>query len=146
MGFQDLVESGARLHRTRYRIERTRQLDTGVAAIPTTVEDVAVRLGRPIDAEERARVEAFIDDASALVQDYCGGRYDEDAPGIRAVICSEVIRWLAMQPGVLSERTGDVEVTYGAAASAQALSPASRAALKRYRPKLGSISLTRWGP
>ncbi|MBT2383876.1 hypothetical protein [Streptomyces sp. ISL-11] len=114
--------------------------------MPVIPIDIAVRLGRDLDPGERPRVEAFIHDATALVQDYCGSGYRDEAPGIRAVICAEVIRWLAMQPGVLSERTGDVEVTYGAAASAQSLSPASRAALKRYRPKFGSIPLTRCGP
>ncbi|MEU1353879.1 hypothetical protein ABZ410_08235 [Streptomyces cinnamoneus] len=113
--------------------------------MPVIPADIAVRLGRDLDPGEQPRVEAFIRDAAALVQDYCGSGY-RDSPAIQAVICSEVIRWLAMQPGVLSERTGDIEVTYGAAASAQSLSPASRAALKRYRPKLGSIPLSRWGP
>lgn len=114
--------------------------------MPVALNDIAVRLGRELDPGEQPRVEAFIRDATALAQDYCGSGYRDDAPAVQAVICSEVIRWLAMQPGVLSERTGDVEVTYGAAASAQSLSPASRAALKRYRPKLGSIPLARWGP
>ncbi|MCF3100960.1 hypothetical protein IPZ58_05140 [Streptomyces roseoverticillatus] len=111
-----------------------------------SVDDVAVRLGRSVLPEELPRIEAFLIDATALVQDYCGSGYRDEALGIKAVICAEVVRWLAMQPGVLSERTGDVEVTYGATASAQSLSPASRAALKRYRPKLGSIPLARWGP
>ncbi|MFT2017714.1 hypothetical protein ACMA1D_18020 [Streptomyces sp. 796.1] len=107
--------------------------------------DIEVRIGRTFEAAERLRVEAFIQDASALIADYCGSGYREDAPGIRAVLCSEVIRWLAVQPGIVSERVGDVEVQFGSSASAQQLSPAARTSLKRYRRKLTSIPLTR-GP
>ncbi|MCZ0974846.1 hypothetical protein AB0O47_02055 [Streptomyces noursei] len=86
---------------------------------------------------------AFLEDATALVRDYCGSGYREDAPGIRAVLCSEVIRWLAGQPGVVSERVGDVEVQFGATSSVQQLSPAARASLKRYRRALSTIGLER---
>ncbi|UQI44637.1 hypothetical protein M1P56_09895 [Streptomyces sp. HU2014] len=81
----------------------------------------------------------------ALIRDYCGSRYDEDAPGIRAVLCAEVIRWLAVQPGVVRERTGDLEVEFGSAAAAQQLSPAAKSGLRRYRPAMRSLSLVREG-
>ncbi|WP_424214788.1 hypothetical protein ACN20G_23470 [Streptomyces sp. BI20] len=109
-----------------------------------TVDDIAVRLGRPIEDTEKPRVEAFITDASALVADYCGSGYDEDAPGLQAVICAEVIRWLAVAPGVVSERVGEVEVAFGSSASTQALSPIARTALKRYRRRFASVSLLRF--
>ncbi|MEV0445283.1 hypothetical protein AB0I84_07550 [Streptomyces spectabilis] len=105
--------------------------------------DIEVRIGRAFEDAEKPRVEAFIQDASALIADYCGSRYREDAPGIRAVLCSEVIRWLAIQPGVVRERTGDLEVEFGSTSSAQQLSPAARTALRRYRPALRSLPLIR---
>ncbi|MER5441131.1 hypothetical protein [Streptomyces sp. NPDC002790] len=108
-----------------------------------TVTDIEVRIGRTFEDAEKPRVEAFIHDASALIADYCGSGYREGAPGIRAVLCSEVIRWLAVQPGIVSERVGDIEVQFGSTSSIQQLSPAARASLKRYRRKLASISLTR---
>ncbi|MFG2228026.1 hypothetical protein [Streptomyces sp. NPDC048644] len=110
-----------------------------------SVDDVAVRLGRPISEEERPRVEAFIADATAFVKDYCTGTWDSGAPpaALRAVVCAEVIRWLAVSPGVVSERVGDIEVEFGAASAAQTLSPAARASLRRYRRQLASIPLAR---
>lgn len=107
------------------------------------VEDITVRLGRPVEPHERPRVEALLEDATALVSDYCGSGYREDAPGIRAVLCSEVIRWLSVQPGIVSERVGDVEVQFGPASSAHQLSPAARTALKRYRRPLSAVRLER---
>ncbi|MEU5187002.1 hypothetical protein AB0G83_07580 [Streptomyces klenkii] len=110
--------------------------------MPVSVADIEIRMGRLFEEAEKPRVQAFITDATALVRDYCGSRYSEDAPSIRAVLCSEVIRWLSMQPGVVSERVGDMEVQWGASAT-QSLSPAARDGLRRYRRPLGSISLTR---
>ncbi|MEU2366217.1 hypothetical protein ABZ616_36660 [Streptomyces noursei] len=105
------------------------------------VPDIEVRLGRKVEGDEKPRVEAFITDASALVADYCGSGYREDSPGIRAVICAEVIRWLAVSPGIVSEKVGDVAVEFGSSATTQSLSPAARTSLKRYRRKLATISL-----
>ncbi|MGG2462844.1 hypothetical protein ACO0M4_24000 [Streptomyces sp. RGM 3693] len=111
--------------------------------MPVSVADIEVRLGRRFEEAEKPRVEAFIEDAAAFIRDYCGSRYAPDAPGIRAVLCSEVIRWLAVQPGIVSERVGDVEVQFGPASSAQQLSPAARTALKRYRRPLSTVRLGR---
>ncbi|MEU1071553.1 MULTISPECIES: hypothetical protein [unclassified Streptomyces] len=102
--------------------------------------DIEVRLGRKIEDVERPRVEAFIEDASALVADYCGSGFRE-TPGIKAVICAEVIRWLAVQPGIVSEKVGDIQVEFGSSATTQSLSPAARSSLKRYRRKLASVPL-----
>ncbi|MFF9481398.1 phage gp6-like head-tail connector protein [Streptomyces sp. NPDC014733] len=175
---------------------------------------MAARLGRPIPEEERPRVEAFLADATAFVEDYCGRtfeqhqdetfalvpvddqqlvipprylpnlvigsvRFDQDEPltdwsfrgqslwrsagwgrgqavnvtgswgyvtppaGLKAVVCAEVIRWLAVSPGVVSERVGDIEVEFGASSAAQALSPTAMTSLRRYRRKAGSLTLRR---
>lgn len=41
-----------------------------------TVEEVATRLGWPLTPEEQARVSAFIDDCTVLIEDYCGKDFE----------------------------------------------------------------------
>ncbi|UQA91321.1 hypothetical protein [Streptomyces halobius] len=133
-------------NRAKYRLTGCSQVNKpalGGTMSLASVDDVAARLGRTIPEEERPRVEAFLADATAFVADYCGSGFREDSPGIKAVICAEVIRWLSVQPGVVRERTGELEVEFGSASAAQQLSPAARASLKRYRPALRSLSLVR---
>ncbi|MFD8018925.1 phage gp6-like head-tail connector protein [Streptomyces lavendulae] len=73
--------------------------------------------------------------------------YPTPPASLRAVACSEVIRWLALSPGVESERVGEVEVSFAGASSAQSLSSVSKASLKPYRRRgAGSITLLREGP
>ncbi len=71
----------------------------------------------------------------------------EDVPAsLRAITCAEVIRWLALSPGVESERVGEVEVTFTGASSAQTLSAAAKSALREgrwRRGSAGSLSLIR---
>jgi hypothetical protein len=66
---------------------------------------------------------------------------------LKAVACSEVMRWLAVSPGVTRERVGEVEVEFSGASSTQALSALTRTALKPYRRRgVGVITLRREGP
>ncbi|MFC4501744.1 MULTISPECIES: phage gp6-like head-tail connector protein [Streptomyces] len=66
---------------------------------------------------------------------------------LRALACSEVIRWLALSPGIQSEKVGEVEVTFSGASSTQTLSALTRSALKPYRRRaVGTLSLRREGP
>lgn len=181
-----------------------------------TADDVAARLGRPILSDELPRIEAFLEDVTGLIEDYCGrdmsrreaqtftlypeggcvlpvpGRYStllsvsnvlqegqelddwtyngrqlvrvagwsagpvavtgswgylSPPATLRAVSCSEVIRWLALSPGVQSERVGEVEVTFSGTSSTQSLSPISRTSLRTYRRRgAGSMTLVREGP
>ncbi|WP_234019133.1 phage head-tail connector protein [Streptomyces sp. Tu6071] len=109
------------------------------------MDDVAARLGRPIEDDEKARVQAFLDDATAYADDYCGGNLADRFPvipaGLKAAVCAEVIRWLAVAPGVSREKVGDIETEFSGASTVQTLSPAGRAALRRYRRQLGVIDL-----
>ncbi|MEU3351292.1 hypothetical protein [Streptomyces sp. NPDC037389] len=107
-----------------------------------SLEDVTARLGRPLAEDERPRVQAFLNDVTALVQGYCGSRYREGSPAIRAVICGEVIRWLAVQPGIVAEKVGDMEVQWGTAGT-QTLSAAAQGGLRPFRRRFGSIGLYR---
>jgi hypothetical protein len=42
-----------------------------------TVEEVATRLGWPLTPEEQARVNAFIQDCTVLIEDYCGKDFEQ---------------------------------------------------------------------
>jgi hypothetical protein len=177
-----------------------------------TSDDVAARLGRPLSDDEKPRIEAFIEDASAFVEDYCGrdftrhvnesftlpgtsewavsipyryqlglqitsvdidgvavttwtkvgqslwcdagwlgdtitvsGSWGPEAPpaAFKAVVCAEVIRWMSVAPGVILERTGELETQFGQTASSQGLSRDAEKALRKYRRKVGSFSLRR---
>jgi hypothetical protein len=69
--------------------------------------------------------------------------YASPPPAVVAVVCGEVIRWLALSPGIAAERVGEVEVTYGSPSTGQFLSPAARSALSRYRRQIASVSFVR---
>lgn len=106
-----------------------------------TVEDVANRLGRPItDALEQARVQALLDDTSALVLMYCTKGIPTPTPAfVLAVVCTEVLRILNGNPGVSKEVVGDVQVQY--ADTPSILSPIAKEALKVYRNRIASVQL-----
>ncbi|MFE0773909.1 phage gp6-like head-tail connector protein [Streptomyces sp. NPDC058861] len=69
--------------------------------------------------------------------------YPAPPAAIKAVVCAEVIRWLAVSPGVVSEKVGDLEIEFGASSAAQSLSPTAMASLRRYRRRVGSLTLRR---
>ncbi|MGW1673286.1 phage gp6-like head-tail connector protein [Streptomyces sp. NPDC002324] len=74
--------------------------------------------------------------------------YEVSPASLKAIACSEVIRWLALSPGVESERVGEVEVTFTGASSAQTLSTATRTSLRqgRWRRGIGTLTLRKEGP
>jgi hypothetical protein len=41
-----------------------------------TVDEVGTRLGYPLTPEEQTRVQAFIDDCTVLIEDYCGRDFE----------------------------------------------------------------------
>ncbi|MBD0739843.1 hypothetical protein [Streptomyces sp. CBMA29] len=109
-----------------------------------TVEDVAARLGRPIADSETPRFQALLDDVSALIADYCtANNWTMDSPPatFKAVAAAEAIRWSAVDPGVVLERTGEMETQYGVTASNNELSQAARNSLSKYRLKATTISV-----
>ncbi|MFF5433423.1 phage gp6-like head-tail connector protein [Streptomyces griseofuscus] len=68
-------------------------------------------------------------------------------PSLRAIVCGEVMRWLAVSPGVQMERIGEMEVQFSGASSTQALSALTRTALRPYRRRgVGVMTLRREGP
>ncbi|MFJ8041206.1 hypothetical protein ACIRBX_11940 [Kitasatospora sp. NPDC096147] len=105
---------------------------------------MAARLRRPVLPEEVPQWTALIEDTTAFITAYCTGSWDRTAPPavFKAVTCSEVIRNLSAAPGVIMERTGELEVQYQAAASVLGLSEAARTVLRPYRRTVGSIRVT----
>ncbi|WP_340376598.1 hypothetical protein U5640_16770 [Streptomyces sp. SS7] len=179
-----------------------------------TTDDVTARLGRAVaDDTEATRIAAFIEDATALVLDWCGTDFEQHQdetftlpiagseveipprylPGlniatvelddyelmaadwklvgrvlflrygitagtvtltaswgwpavphvIKQVICAEVVRWLAVSPGTVLEKTGELEVQYSQTANHPGLSQAAKDSLRRYRKRARSLDLWR---
>ncbi|MFJ9900255.1 hypothetical protein ACIQPR_43695 [Streptomyces sp. NPDC091280] len=179
-----------------------------------SLEDVAARLGRTLEADEQTRVQAFIEDATALVLDWCQTDFEQHQdetftlpllgseveipprylpglkvsaveldgyelaaedwklvgrvlflrygitvgtvtitaswgwpappPVLKQVICAEVIRWIAVSPGTVLEKTGELEVQYTPAANHPGLSQSAKDSLKRFRKRARSLDL--WRP
>lgn len=111
-----------------------------------SADDVAARLGRSLDpATEVPRVNALIQDVSALVNAFCRRVFNDPVPGdVKAIVCAEVMRAINQSPGISQEHVGDVQVRY--APSPTALSGAARDALTRYRIRVYSMPVvsTSW--
>lgn len=68
--------------------------------------------------------------------------YKEVPEDIRAVVASEVVRWMVQTPGIKSEKVGDLEVNYGS--TSNALSSSGRSLLKKYTDRFRSAKVVRW--
>ncbi len=81
-----------------------------------SVEDIQVRLGTPLEGDEALRVEAFIDDVSALIVAHCRGVVFSDPPPeeIKAVAIAETMRALNANPGIIAEEIGEISTRYQA--------------------------------
>lgn len=78
-----------------------------------TVEDIQVRLGTPLEGDEALRVEAYIEDVSALIEAHCkGADFDPVPPEVKAVTIAEVMRALNSNPGILAEEIGEISTRY----------------------------------
>lgn len=106
-----------------------------------TLVDVQNRLGREItDVWEQRRVQAYLDDISALVQVYCTRGIPTPIPGdIVAVVCEEVIAAMNSAPGLLSDQTGDVREAFASNAGPGGLSRQAKVSLSRLRFKMTSV-------
>lgn len=59
------------------------------------VSDVEARLGRTLHTEEAAKVPGLLDEASVLVEGYCGRTFDSPVPlAVRVVVSKLVVRGL----------------------------------------------------
>lgn len=79
------------------------------------ITDIEARMGRTFSGEEHARVEALLDDASALVRDEAGITWIDPGTGllttvpgsIRAVVLRSVERAVRNPQGFSAESAGD---------------------------------------
>jgi hypothetical protein len=85
-----------------------------------TADDVVARLGRPFaDEAEATKAAAFIEDAIALIDDYCGTdfqQHTDEAFGLvveggRARLAPSVFPNLTISSVILHEDTGDLDLT-----------------------------------
>jgi hypothetical protein len=99
-----------------------------------TVEDIQVRLGQTLEGDDALRVEAFIDDVSAMIVAYCRGTDITDPPPaeIKAVAVAEVMRALNAIPGIIAEQIGEISTRYSVYRFG--LSADARQILKQFRP------------
>lgn len=106
-----------------------------------TISDVEARTGQTYtDAVDIARVNALIEDVTALVESYCRKTFTVVPTAVKAVAAREVIAALNVDYGIASERVGDLSTSYTGSGSVTTLSTASRYALKPYRRRsLGSL-------
>lgn len=79
-----------------------------------TVQQYTTRLGRTLNEAQQAQVEAYIEDASALVRRIADGALDATVtapPELVPVIVSMVRRGIENPRGISSERIGDYQWT-----------------------------------
>src|SRR5690348_16770715 len=79
-----------------------------------TVQQYTTRLGRTLNEAQQAQVEAYIEDASALVRRIVDGALDATVvtpPALVPVIVSMVRRGIEYPRGISSERIGDYQWT-----------------------------------
>lgn len=117
-----------------------------------TVQDLETRLGRALDPTQTAQAEAFIEDASALVQDIAGTDFINDSgvlevPGsVVPVVVAMVRRAMENPLGRTGENLGD----YGWQMNAGGVTPATLYATRReiriirravQKPRYGAVTL-----
>lgn len=116
-----------------------------------TVQDLETRLGRTLNLTEAAQAEAFIEDASALVQDIAGTDFMVDGvltvPGSVVPVVVAMVRRATENPlGRTGENLGD----YGWQMNAGGNAPATLFATKReiriirravQKPRYGAVTL-----
>lgn len=101
-----------------------------------TVADIEARTGQTYEDEQLTKVESYVQDVTALVEDFLGISYETATPptALRAIAAREVMRYLNTDPGVSSDHIGDLTTNY--VGGIDVLSPQTEAALRRYRSRL----------
>jgi|SRR5687768_15291047 hypothetical protein len=103
-----------------------------------SVEDIQERLAQAIEGDEAIRVEAIIADVSALVVSHCRNEFTPTVPAdVKAVVCSEVIRNMNANPGIIAEEIGEISTRY--TTYRFGLSADARAVLRSYRRRIASV-------
>jgi hypothetical protein len=112
-----------------------------------SVADIEARTKQVYEDEALTQVEAYVQDVTALVEDFLDISYATSTPpvALRAIAAREVMRYLNTDPGIATDHIGDLSTGYTGVIDV--LSPQTEAALRRYRSRLrgrrgiGSIQL-----
>jgi hypothetical protein len=121
-----------------------------------SVSDVEARTGETYTGTELARVNAFIDDISALVELYARKTWAPTPAAIKAVVANEVRYYLNIEPGVASEQVDILRTSYANTGQVQDLSDSAKATIDEFlkmemgiprRGGIGTIQLiSTWKP
>lgn len=110
-----------------------------------SVADIEARSGQVYEDEQLDQVQALIDDVTGLVEDFLGRYFTTAAPprAVKAIACMEVRRHLNVDPGIASDRVGDLSTGYAHQGEVVVLSPSALARLRPYKRRsgIGSIQL-----
>lgn len=99
-----------------------------------SVDDLVDRLGREVDDAERARAEAALEDASALVREEARRDWTEGAPpAVQAVVLTAALRVMRNPDGITSETIGPYSYKRRDQDADVYLSEAEKAIVRRYR-------------
>ncbi|GAA4186912.1 hypothetical protein GCM10022252_19610 [Streptosporangium oxazolinicum] len=110
-----------------------------------TVADIEARTAQVFEDERLTQVQSAIADITALVETFLRRSYaTTQAPAaVKAIACLEVIRALNTDPGVASDRVGDLATGYAYGGAVVTLSPAAKESLRPWRSRnsVGSIQI-----
>lgn len=108
-----------------------------------TLADVEARAGQLFGDDQVDRVNAYIEDVTALIESYLGRSFQTEPapPAVKAVACIEVLRFLNTDPGVASERVGDISTNYANNGDVTVLSRDAKVMLRPYRRGSGIGSI-----
>lgn len=109
-----------------------------------TVADIEARTGQTFEDERLVQVKSFITDVTALVETWLGRVFTSTSPApaaVKAVACLEVIRYLNTDPGVATDRVGDLSTGYAYGGAVVVLSRDAKEALRPFRRRPGISSI-----
>jgi len=105
-----------------------------------SVADLTDRLGREVDDAERARAEAALEDASALVREEARQDFTTGAPAaVEAVVLTAALRVMRNPEGITSETIGPYSYKRRDQDADVYLSEAEKAIVRRYRQASRSL-------
>lgn len=120
------------------------------------VADVQARTGETYSGTELARVNAFIQDISALVELYARKTWSPTPDAITGLIVNEVRYYLNVEPGVSSEQVDVLRTSYANAGQVQDLSQSAKDTIDEFLkmeagiPRKGGIGtiqlISTWKP
>jgi len=105
-----------------------------------SVHDLIDRLGREVDDAERARAEAALEDASALVREEARQEWPTGAPAaVQAVVLTAALRVMRNPEGYNSETIGPYSYRRRDSDLDVYLSEAEKAIVRRYRTRARTL-------